>query len=185
MKETYQKQLLQLARETIKSRFSSSFKLETVPPEFQEKRGVFTTLHKQGKLRGCVGCLQPVKPLHEAIKENALNAAFHDPRFPPLKDEELAETEIEISILTVPQKLDYSSPAELVRKLRPKIDGVILKTKSHSATFLPQVWEEISDPFDFLERLTWKAGLPPHAWETAEIYVYQVERFKENQVEMF
>lgn len=176
MEQANKEILLQLARKAIKSKFCpTALNLKKLPPEFQERRGVFVTLLKHGKLRGCIGCLQPVKPLHEAIKENALNAAFHDPRFPPLKKEELAETEIEISILTVPKKLDYSSPAELARKLRPKIDGVILKKKSHSATFLPQVWEDISDPFEFLKHLTWKAGLPPHAWETAEIYIYQAE----------
>ncbi len=174
------KELLKLARKTIESKFhSTSFDLKTIPLEFKQKRGVFVTLHKHGELRGCIGYIMPIKSIYDGVKENALNAAFKDPRFKPLTENELADIDIEISILTVPKKLEYTSPVDLVKKLHPKIDGVILEKKGHSATFLPQVWEELPDHFEFLEHLTWKAGLPPHSWETAEIYVYQAEVIKE------
>jgi len=93
----------------------------------------------------------PLKSIYEGVKENVLNAAFHDPRFKPLAKEELSEINIKISILTPPQKLDFSDHNDLIRKLRPKVDGIILDKNGHQATFLPQVWEDLSDPFDFFE----------------------------------
>ncbi len=180
MNELHRKILLDLARKTIAAKFfGKKYELDLIPKEFQAKHGVFVTLHKHGELRGCIGNICPDKSLYEAVKENALNAAFHDPRFPILKKEELKEIELEISILSIPQKVAFKEPKELIQKLRPEIDGVILEKKGHQATFLPQVWEQLPDPFEFLQHLSWKAGLGPDAWKDAAIYTYQAEVFSE------
>lgn len=182
MNELHRKILLDLARKTIAAKFSNkNYELDLIPPEFQEKRGVFVTLHKHGELRGCIGYIFPIKSVYEGVKENALNAAFHDPRFPPLRKEELPELKIEISVLTPPKKLEYKDEADLVKKLCPEIDGVILEKNGRQATFLPQVWEQLSDKKEFLQQLCMKAGLHSDAWKTATIYTYQAEVFSEEQ----
>ena len=176
------KQLLKLARDTLKYHFKNKpIPPDVIPPnpKFQEKHGVFVTLQKEGKLRGCIGYIQPIKSLYEAVKENAFNAAFHDSRFTALKEEELPKVEIEISILSVPEELKYKDSLELIRKLKPKVDGVILEKNGREATFLPQVWNEVLIPEDFLRQLSWKAGLAPDGWKSAKIFTYQAEVFKE------
>ena len=144
-----------------------------------EKRGVFVTLKLDGSLRGCIGNIMPIYPLEEAVKRNAVNAAFDDPRFEPLRGEEFEHVEIEISVLSVPEKLEYESAGDLVEKLRPKIDGVILKKEHYEATYLPQVWEEVPDPEMFLGSLCMKAGMPVDEWKKGalEVMVYQAEVF--------
>jgi AmmeMemoRadiSam system protein A len=144
----------------------------------KEKRGVFVTLTKNGELRGCIGFIQPLKSIYDSVKENALNAAFHDPRFKPLQKEELKDLKIEISILTLPVKIGFKEPKELLQKLTPH-HGVILEKSGHQATFLPQVWEQITDPIEFLQQLSWKAGLTTEAWKSANISIYTVEKFEE------
>jgi AmmeMemoRadiSam system protein A len=182
MSPEYKKRLLELARKTLEAHFKSEiFDLKPVPLEFQQKRGVFVTLTKNGELRGCIGNIYPVKSIYQGIKENALNAAFYDPRFPPLKEEELPELKIEISLLTVPEKLEFDDPLELVKKLKPGKDGVILEKEGHQATFLPQVWEQIPDHYDFLRQLSWKAGLSVDAWKKANIYIYHADCFAEKE----
>ncbi|MEK6938758.1 MAG: AmmeMemoRadiSam system protein A [Nanoarchaeota archaeon] len=180
MNPTNQQELLKLARETIKAKFTDrKYDLGSIHSEFKEKRGVFVTLTKKGELRGCIGFIQPIKSVYEAVKENALNAAFHDPRFKPLQKEELKEIKIEISILSQPIKVDFKEPLELIKKLKPKHHGVILEKNGHQATFLPQVWEQIPEPEEFLRHLSWKAGLSIDAWKSANILVYVVEKFEE------
>lgn len=175
-----QQELLGFARKAIASHFSGKkYDLEFVSRALKEKRGVFVSLHKNGELRGCIGFIQPIKSIYDSVKENALNAAFHDPRFRPLSKEELPEITIEISVLSVPAKLEYKDENELIRKLKPKIDGIVLEKNGRQATFLPQVWEQIPDPFDFLRQLSWKAGLSIDAWKSADIYTYKVEKFEE------
>ena len=122
----------------------------------------------------------PVRPLIEDVIENTLNAAFEDPRFLPLTKEELPLIHIEISVLTVPEKLVYKTEKELLDKLRPKIDGVIIRKNIHQATFLPQVWEQLPDKEMFLNELCLKAGLPLYSYscEDFDIYTYQVEIIK-------
>jgi AmmeMemoRadiSam system protein A len=180
MNELHRKILLDLARKTIAAKFSGkNYELGLIPKEFQARHGVFVTLHKHGELRGCIGYIHPIKPLYDGVKENALNAAFHDPRFPPLGKEELIEVEIELSVLTPPKRLEYKSEADLLKKLRSEIDGVIIEKNGRQATFLPQVWKQIQDKIEFLQQLCWKAGLSPDAWKTAAIYTYQAEVFSE------
>jgi len=145
----------------------------------KEKQGVFVTLTKKKELRGCVGFIQPIKSIYDSVKENALNAAFHDPRFKPLQKEELKEIKIEISILTVPKRLEYKNEKELLVKLQKSKQGVVLEKNGHQATFLPQVWEEVKEAEEFLRHLSWKAGLGVDEWKSANIFVYEVGKFEE------
>jgi AmmeMemoRadiSam system protein A len=179
--------LVRLARQQIEERLgvktnSAVTAEEGNDPVFLEKRGVFVTLHKRNDLRGCIGSLAAVEGVADGIRRNALNAAFQDYRFDPLTVDELADLHIEISILTEPQSLDYGTAEQLTRLLRPKVDGVILKGPgSASATFLPQVWQQLPTPEQFLGHLCRKAGLADGAWRSGslQIYTYQVQSFEE------
>jgi len=181
--------LVRLARETIAKRLgltgtgSSLTATDLADPVFQEKRGTFVTLKIKKQLRGCIGCLTPSETILAGIRRNAINAAFSDPRFPALTAPELEQAEIEISILTTPRKLEYSDGNDLVTILRTNIDGVIISQGLARATFLPQVWEQLPRPEDFLTHLCSKAGLPPDAWcqGTLEVSIYQVQYFHENR----
>jgi AmmeMemoRadiSam system protein A len=126
----------------------------------------FVTLKKAGELRGCIGSLELRRPLGVDVRENAMAAAFRDPRFPPLTAWEFETTFIEISLLTTDERIDVRSEAELIAKLRPGIDGVIVQYGVNRATFLPQVWSTIADPRAFLAALKRKAGLPEDFWGT-------------------
>ncbi|MFH0725492.1 MAG: AmmeMemoRadiSam system protein A [Pseudomonadota bacterium] len=150
-------------------------------PSLKENRGCFVTLHKTGALRGCIGTIEPVNTLIENVKDNALKAAFSDPRFSPVTDRELPEIEIEISVLTAPELLDYIDAEDLLRKLKPGVHGVILSQGWHAATFLPQVWSQLPRKESFLSHLCMKAGLPEKAWQDKKtiIKVYEVEYFSE------
>jgi AmmeMemoRadiSam system protein A len=177
--------LLLLARETIGSRLGAVG--ESSPeamhdPVFQRSCGTFITIKSGGNLRGCIGNLEGTgDDLVESVRRNALSAAFNDHRFSPLTPEEFPAVDLELSILTEPQRLDYPDPEALLNLLRPGVDGVILQAGKARATFLPQVWDQIPDPEQFLSHLSQKAGLDPAAWKTQspEIYRYQVQSFKE------
>jgi AmmeMemoRadiSam system protein A len=182
--------LVRLARETIAARLglseAGSKKIpanDLTDPVFQEKRGTFVTLKIKKQLRGCIGCLTPSESILEGIQRNAINAALNDPRFPALTGPELEQTEIEISILTNPQKLDYADGSDLLNKLRRNIDGVIIGQGMARATFLPQVWEQLPRKEDFLAHLCRKAGLSPDEWQKGglEVSIYQVQYFHENR----
>jgi len=146
---------------------------------FGEKKGVFVTLHLHGELRGCIGNLEPEDSVRRSVGENALNAAFHDPRFPPLTEAEFAEVDLEVSILSKPQPLFYVTPEELVSKLVPTKDGVIIGKKGVKATFLPQVWDQLPRAEEFLSHLCMKAGFAQDEWKTCKLKVmtYQVQCF--------
>lgn len=124
----------------------------------------FVTLTQGGRLRGCIGTLEPQDPLPLAVARNAVSAALRDPRFPPLQPDELAATRISISVLTPSQPLPAASEAELLAALVPGQDGLIIEDGPHQATFLPQVWEQLPAPRDFLRHLKAKAGLAADAW---------------------
>ena len=178
-------QLIRLARKTIAVRLGLPERLQdrdiTTDPALQEQRGTFVTLKIRGQLRGCMGCLTPSETILEGIQRNALNAAFKDPRFPALTAPELEEAEIEISILTSPQELQHDGSNDLLAKLRPNIDGVIISKGLARATFLPQVWEQLPRAEDFLAHLCRKAGLSFDEWQKGEMDVatYQVQYFHE------
>lgn len=117
-----------------------------------------------GALRGCIGSLEARRPLREDVEANAVAAALHDPRFAPLTARELDDTVVEVSVLSAPAALPAADEAELLARLRPGVDGVVLSACGRRATFLPQVWEQLPDPADFLARLRRKAGLPADYW---------------------
>ncbi len=138
----------------------------------------FVTLEKDGELRGCIGRLEPVQELYKDIIENAVAAAFFDERFTELSSEEMDQIVIEISILTPTRTLVYTSADDLLNKLESH-PGVVLTKNGYSATFLPQVWESVSDSKDFLEQLSLKAGLSRNGWKDANFKVYDVIKFSE------
>jgi len=179
--------LLSLARLTITEAVVNGKLLQvdpaTVPPRLAERKGCFVTLLKNGQLRGCIGNIMPTKMLYQAVVENAVMAALHDRRFTPVTRDELGQIVIEVSVLTVPQPLAFGSTDELLAKLRPGIDGVVLRVGEASATYLPQVWSQIPDKQEFLSKLSEKAGLAPDAWRgrDVQIEVYQDEAFRENE----
>jgi len=178
--------LLSLARESIalgmKERRPYAVDPKLVSSKLREKRACFVTLTIQGRLRGCIGHLEARQPLYEDVMENAVAAAFDDPRFSPLEAEGLEDLRIEISVLTPAKALAYKGADDLIRKLRPGKDGVILGKGLYRATFLPQVWDEIKNPEDFLSHLSAKAGLSSDAWRKGDLSVeiYQVEAFEED-----
>jgi hypothetical protein len=183
------KTLVKLARSTLMEKFGRQLQPAEVDqlrsalqdPSFQAHCGTFVTLKLRGQLRGCIGNLTTTDPLAEGVRRNAINAAFHDPRFSPLTEQELTRVDIEVSVLTEPQPLEYTDGAELLRKLRPNVDGVIIRKGYASATFLPQVWEQLPKTEDFLNHLCQKAGLPRDAWKQSKLDVstYQVQYFEE------
>ena len=131
-------------------------------------------------MRGCIGSLQVHRPLIDDLSANAYAAAFRDPRFEPVSAAEWPEVRVEVSILSTPQSISFKDEADALRQLRPGIDGVILEQGRHRATFLPQVWEQLPDPRQFLAQLKRKAGLAPDFWAPdLGLQRYLVEKFKE------
>jgi len=178
--------LIRLARQVIEENLEMKpsdpvSDKDLADPAFQEQKPLFVTLNKRGQLRGCIGCLIGSESIVEAVKRHAVNAAFFDQRFAPVTEDEVPELEINISLLTEPQPLDYDEGNELEKKLRPGIDGVILRDPSMgAATFLPQVWEQLPTVPLFLDHLCGKAGLPEDTWRKRhlQIQTYQVQYFK-------
>ena len=155
--------------------------LENIPEKLRNLGVVFVTLTIDGNLRGCVGALEAYQPLVNDVREHAIAAAFQDFRFPPVRIDELANIVIEISRLTTPQPLTYLNTDDLLKKLRPGIDGVVLIDGMRRATFLPQVWEKLPSSEIFLDHLCQKMGAPENLWrqKKLEVLTYQVEEFHE------
>ncbi|WP_281951543.1 AmmeMemoRadiSam system protein A [Nitrosophilus kaiyonis] len=188
MEENLKRTLLNIARIAIKEEFIGHKELnEDVKkrlidmfPELKKPGAVFVTINERSSLRGCIGSLVAYRPLIDDVIENAKAAAFSDPRFPPLAPDEFDKISIEISVLSEPKPLEYKDIQDLKSKIRPNIDGVVLKLDGYQATFLPQVWEELSDFDQFFAHLCLKAGLRPNCLELhPEIFTYQVEKFSE------
>ncbi len=176
--------LLELARQSVTAAATdgpSPDEHARVSDKLRERRACFVTLTKSGALRGCIGSIFPEESLYQAVIRRARSAAVEDPRFPPVRADELKQLDIEISVLTIPRPLNFTSPQDLLAKLRPHIDGVVLHVGLHQATFLPQVWESLTDKREFLGELSEKAGLAASAWmdPSAKVLTYQVEAFKE------
>ena len=150
-------------------------------PRLREDGASFVTLTVRGQLRGCIGALEPYQPLAQDVREHAVAAALEDPRFPPVSERELSGIQIEVSRLTPPIPLDYKDAYDLLSKLRPHVDGVILRDGFHRATFLPQVWEKIPDPAEFLGNLCYKMGASSDLWRRKhlDVLTYEVEEFHE------
>jgi AmmeMemoRadiSam system protein A len=164
-------------------------KIFLIPSDWKEdaclfdNRATFVTLKEYSSLRGCVGSIIPRKPLWKDVSENAINAAFYDPRFEPIQESDLTKISIEISILTQPILVKMESFLEFEKVIKPLVDGVIIQFGHHQATFLPQVWEELSDPKLFLKHLCLKAGLTKdftkNRFQELSIFTYQAEIIKE------
>jgi AmmeMemoRadiSam system protein A len=178
--------LLRLARRTIESAAVGdrlpSIDRHSLSSWLRAPGASFVTLTHQGALRGCIGGLKAEDPLAEDVRQHARAAALEDPRFPPVQPGEVDGLSIEISVLGAAIPVSYGAPEDLLRSLRPGVDGVILQYGSHRATFLPQVWEKVPDPEEFLSLLCQKAYLSGSAWHQLrlEVLTYQVESFHES-----
>ncbi len=173
-------QLLELAKASISHGLQTGKALEInpsdYPAELTQARATFVTLERHGELRGCIGMLEAVRPLVEDVVENAFAAAFRDPRFPPLAENEFAILDIHISILSPAEPVAFESESDLVSKLRPGVDGLILTEGYRRATFLPSVWKQLPSPEQFLQHLKQKADLPAHYWsDTVKVSRYTTQ----------
>jgi hypothetical protein len=156
--------LLTIARSAIGTQLGFSSPAQANHIALARPGATFVTLKSSGELRGCIGSLKPLRPLAVDVRANALAAAFRDPRFPPLAAVEFEATSIEVSLLSGDERLAVRDEEDLVARLRPGVDGLIFECGHHRATFLPQVWEVIAEPRDFLAALKRKAGLPKDFW---------------------
>ena len=147
-------------------------------PALQEIKATFVTLKIDDDLRGCIGTLEAHRPLVEDISENAYAAAFRDPRFPRLTNKEYDRLQYHISILSTPEPVTFSDEQDLLQQLRPGVDGLVLEDGFYRGTFLPQVWDSLPDPIQFLRHLKQKAGLPSDYWsKSIKVKRYTVEEF--------
>ena len=172
--------LLTIARNSLAKKFGMRTRTAIQHPALVKHAATFVTLTQQGQLRGCIGSLEAYRSLALDVTENALAAATKDPRFPPLRQAELEQTRIEVSLLDTPHKLLFSDEADVLNQLCPGIDGLILSSGRHRATFLPQVWESLPTPKLFLEHLKVKAGLSADFWSSdLTLSRYSVQKWKE------
>jgi AmmeMemoRadiSam system protein A len=177
--------LLKLARQSIEAAAAGQpppqINLDDFPASLRQPAACFVTLYTGRDLRGCTGTLVARAPLAEEVVQTAAQTAIYDPRFSPVTPMETASIDIEVSVLTAPRKLDVPSPDALPRMIHPGIDGVTLSKGLHRATFLPQVWDKIPEPTEFLNMLCQKMGLPSQTWRLPgmQVEVYQVEEFSE------
>jgi AmmeMemoRadiSam system protein A len=171
------KLLLKIARDSIKYILEGkSLNIQdnyTIPDHLFEYRATFVTLTKFGKLRGCIGALEPSMPLVEDIRVHAIAAATQDYRFNPLALDELPDNQIEISVIKPIGQINFGSPDELLQKITPYEDGIIIEDGRNRATFLPQVWEKIPNKEQFLSSLCLKLGASPDLWRAGKIFVYR------------
>jgi AmmeMemoRadiSam system protein A len=187
IQEEIKVQLLEIARDALRSAAEREdlppLDLSNLPMELLHPGASFVTLSKDNALRGCIGGLKARLPLVEDVRQHTVAAALHDFRFPAIQADEVDDIQIEISILTEPEPLEYENPDELLDILRPKVDGVIITDGKKRATFLPQVWERVPSPSVFLSMLCEKANLPADAWREGnlQVFIYQVETIHESQ----
>ncbi|MCD4668677.1 MAG: AmmeMemoRadiSam system protein A [Sulfurimonas sp.] len=178
--------LLRIAKTAILSKFDENytFDKESILNQypFLEKDGaVFVTLKYDNDLRGCIGSIISHRRLFDDVIHNAISAGFNDPRFNPLSVEELSHLSLEVSVLSEPKILEYKGYNDLVQKIKPNKDGLILKHGRFQGTFLPQVWEQLPSPELFLEHLSMKAGATPSIYsEHPTIYRYGVEHIEDS-----
>lgn len=147
-------------------------------PALQTRASSFVTLREGDVLRGCMGRLEAETSLVEDVARNANSAAFHDPRFDPVRTEEIQRLNLKLSVLSKPEPFPVASETDLLRRIQPGIDGIILRSGGRKATFLPSVWEMISSPAEFINQLKRKAGLPEDYWSgNIEIQRYRAEEY--------
>ncbi len=172
--------LLIRARNAIAAEFGVAPQPEADHPALHQPGATFVTLTQQGNLRGCIGSLEAWRPLGDDVRANAQAAAFRDPRFAPLTEAELARTRIEVSLLTPAVPMPVANAADAIRQMRPGIDGLILECHGRRGTFLPQVWESLPDPQQFLAHLKQKNGFAADFWSPdVKLYRYEVQKWKE------
>jgi AmmeMemoRadiSam system protein A len=173
--------LLPLARAEIASALGLPADAPANAPWLTRPGASFVTLTKHGALRGCIGTLEPHRALAADVKANAVAAALRDPRFKPLTAEEFPAIGVEVSVLSQLERVTYRDEADALAQLRPGVDGVIFQYGHHRSTFLPQVWEDFSDPRLFIGHLKHKAGLPPDFWDSAVVLSrYTVNKWRED-----
>ena len=156
--------MLGIARSALEESFGGQESPRAEADWLANAGACFVTLKQEGKLRGCIGSVEPCRPLADDLRENALAAAFRDHRFSPLTAQELEHTIIEVSVLSPLERMECSSEEDLLNQLRPGIDGLVIDYQSHRATFLPAVWGGLPRCEDFLGQLKRKAGLEPDFW---------------------
>jgi len=182
--EQQQDQLLTLARNSISYGLKYGRAIEPLSSEFEDNlkqtAACFVTINIGGNLRGCIGHLSAIQPLFEDVAENAFSAAFRDPRFPELREDELERIEIEISILTPSTAMEFTDENDLLSQIQEGVDGLILEDGYNRGTFLPTVWESLPDKQDFWKHLKMKAGLPVSHWsDTLKVSRYHTISFSE------
>jgi len=182
LSEQHQQILMQVAKDAIQYGLQhgqpQSVDINDFPPELSPTRATFVTLKIDDQLRGCIGTLTAHAPLVIDIADNAYSAAFKDPRFPPVTQAEFDSLQYHISILTEPEPMSVKDEQDLLAQLRPGIDGLVLHEGTRRSTFLPSVWESLSDPASFVQNLKLKAGLAKNHWsESIHFERYEVEEF--------
>jgi len=172
--------LLPIARAAISRALNVPLEADESAPWLTEPGACFVTLTQQGELRGCIGTLEARRPLLDDVKSNAVSAALHDPRFAPLTAPELYTTKIEVSVLSPTEEMNVRDEADALAQMRPNIDGIVFEYGRFRSTFLPQVWENLPQPRDFLAMLRRKAGLPDDFWaEGIKLSRYTVTKWSE------
>jgi len=184
--EADRKILRDVARDSIKyslekgpnAHYEHTLRLQDYSPALQQERATFVTLNINSELRGCIGTLEAHEPLVIDVANNARSAAFHDPRFEPLTQAEFERLQIHISILGIPEPMEFNSEQNLIEQLQPGIDGLILSAAGRRGTFLPSVWESLKTSEEFFKHLKLKAGLPPTFWsDDIKVERYTTESF--------
>lgn len=177
--------LLPIARAEISRVLNVPCAADETAPWLAEHGACFVTLTQSGELRGCIGSLQAHRSLLADLKSNAVSAALRDPRFTPLSVEELDITTVEISLLSESQKMQVRGEADALAQLRPGVDGIVFEYGHFRSTFLPQVWESLARPRDFLAMLRRKAGLPDDFWaEDVKLSRYTVTKWSESEKQL-
>ncbi len=172
--------LLPIARAEISSALNVPLSAEETAPWLAQPGACFVTLTQNGQLRGCIGSLQAYQPLLLDLKRNAVNAALRDPRFPPLRAAELPVTTVEVSLLSPLVPMTFRDEADALAQMRPNVDGLVFEYGNYRSTFLPQVWESLPQPRQFLGHLRQKAGLPENFWaEGVKLSRYTVAKWSE------
>jgi len=174
--------LLPIARAAISRALNVPYTADEAASWLAVHGACFVTLTQYGELRGCIGTLQAHRPLLHDVKSNAVSAALRDPRFAPLSAAELDITTVEISLLSPTQAMDFLNEADALAQLRPGVDGIVFEYGSYRSTFLPQVWEQLPLPRQFMAHLKRKAGLPDDFWaEDVKLSRYTVTKLSESE----
>ena len=181
IKKYYADLVINIAKIILKTSFSKEKYTINYPQVLDELGACFVTLEKFGQLRGCIGSIVAHQPLIADLAQHAKDAAFNDYRFNPVVENELKDIKVSISILTEPKRIDFNDEEDLLNKMIPNVDGIIIKDGQYQAVYLPVVWEQLPDKREFLNSLKMKAGLPPtHFSKTFEAYRFESIYIKED-----